>query len=174
MALLAVSLQNVYQSLDAYLTAVLLFPDGAPIALKGHGVRRFVPPPVDPWVEAHYNFLGLDDTFMGRVGQGDGPQRFAVQRSGYLQLNLYQRARVFTTRYTTAFIRDVVYAQFPEGGLIDVLDYTGTLPDVAPEKQASVILDGITENVVDTGDQSGVIQHVLRVQTRYVENYSRA
>ena len=165
MALLAAgSLANVYASLDLYLQTSLVDAQGQPIALRLHGVRRFVPPVDAPWVEAHYEFLGLTGDFQRQVGGGI----FGTHRRGFLQLDLYQRARVFTTRYVTAGMRDLVVAAFPEGGIVPIYDLSGTLLEVG-----SLILDGIQEHVQDTGQQSGIIQHVLQVGTRYLEEFTR-
>src|SRR5262245_32137607 len=113
MTLVANSLSHVYQALDTFLTNNLLFSDGSAIPLRLHGVRRFVPPGDVPWVEAHYDFLGLQSQWMNRAGQyRENRSIYATQRSGYLQLNLYQRAPTFTTRYTTAAIRDAVVTAF--------------------------------------------------------------
>lgn len=173
MPILEARLTNVYASLDAYLTANLLFPDGTPIALKLHGVRRFVPPTDDPWVEAHYDFLGLTNVFHNRAGMGEGPQLFSTERQGYVQLNAYQRARVYTQRYTTAAIADLIGDIFPESGVIPVYDYRDVLPDQELVQEATVIADGYKGHVVDTGVQSGVVQYVVEVQTRYFEIYTR-
>src|SRR6266853_6133377 len=166
MPILSGSLQNVYQSLDVYLTANLLFSDGSPISIRLHGIRRFIPPQTLPWVEAHYDFLGLNDTFMNRVGMtGAGVPRIATQREGYLQLNCFQSARSFTTRYTTSMMRDLVVGQFLDGELIDIHDYS-TDP---PGQDGWIVVDGVKDHVVDTGLHSGVIQHVVQIATRYLE-----
>lgn len=173
MAILAAGLINVYLSIDAYLTANMVNADGSSIALRLHGVRRFVPPTSDPWIEAHYDFLGLQNTFKNRDGMGTGPPILASEKSGYLQLNLYQRALTFAQRYVTSVIRDTVVAAFPEGGLIPVLHYDGLIAGETPDKEGFVIIDGVQEHVVDTAIHSGVIQHIVQVQTRYIELYSR-
>lgn len=168
MALLAAgTLTNVYGSLDAYLQAQLV--DGAGLAVRLHGVRRFIPPVDTPWVEAHYEFLGLQESFRRQIGGSI----FATERQGYLQLNIYQRARVFTTRYTTAVARDLVVAAFPDGGIVPILNVTDATPDVPGVAVGALILDGLQEHVQDTGLRSGVIQHVVQVQTRYLEHFTR-
>lgn len=170
MSILAGSLTNIYQSLDAYLTANLLFSDGAAVPLRPHGVRRFVPPVTAPWVEAHYDFLGLNSVFMNRVGvTGAGVPRIATERQGYLQLNCYQRARSFATRYTTGTIRDIVIGIFPEGEIITIWDYAGT-----QEPDGSLIIDESKEHVADNGLHSGIIQHVIQVSMRYLEIFTRS
>lgn len=170
MAILSGSLANVYASLDQYLTANLLFSDGAAVPLRLHGVRRFVPPATAPWIEAHYDFLGLNSVFMNRVGvTGGGVPRIATQREGYLQLNCYQRARSFSTRYTTSMIRDLVIGAFPEGEIITILDYVGT-----QEPDGSLIIDGTQDHVADNGLHSGVVQHVVQVSMRYLEIFTRS
>lgn len=171
MPIVSGSLANVYASLDAYLQASLLFSDGSAIALRLHGVRRFVPPATDPWIEVHYDFLGLNSVFMNRVGlTGAGMPRIASERQGYLQLNCYQRARAFATRYTTAVIRDITIGAFPEGELIAVCDYT-TDP---PTPDGWIVADGIQDHVADTGLHSGIVQHVIQVKTRYLEISTRS
>ena len=168
MALLAAgSLGNVYASLDLYLQTRLM--DGAGLAVRLHGVRRFVPPIDDPWVETHYDFLGLQSDFRRQIGAGV----LATERQGYVQLNVYQRARVFTTRYTTAAARDLVVAAFPEGGLVPIYDVSGAVPDTPYTEAGVLILDGIQEHVQDTGIRSGIIQHVVQVVTRYLEHFTR-
>lgn len=179
MAILAASLQNVYQSIDAYLAEHLVAADGAAIALRLHGVRRFVPPPEAPWVEAHYDFLGLEDIFHRDAGLDITSGRILLsrqvtERRGYLQLNGYQRARHFAQRYTTAVLRDAIAQAFPEGGFLPIYNYAQVSePDIPLEREAMLILDGLTENVVDNGLYSGVIQAVFRIQTRYNEEFSR-
>ncbi len=180
MPILAASLQNVYQSIDQYLTENLVNGDGSAVALRLHGVRRFVPPTEAPWVEAHYYFLGLENIFH----RSAGPDRIsavplyshlATERRGYLQLNCYQRAREFARRYSSAGIRDLVIQAFPEGGFLPIYNYTDVVfPDVPLSREAMLILDGVTENVVDNGLYSGVTQLVMRIQTRYNEEYTRA
>jgi hypothetical protein len=67
MAIVAGSLQNVHQSIDRYLQDNLLFRDGTAIPLRLHGQRRFVVLPELPWVEVHYDFIALQNTFMNRL-----------------------------------------------------------------------------------------------------------
>ena len=168
MALLAGGkLDNVYASLDRYVTIQLV--DSAGFAVRLHGVRRFVPPVDDPWIECHYDFLGLQESFRRQIGGG----AFGVERQGYLQLNCYQRTRVFTQRYTTARMRDTVVGAFPEGSFIPVYDFAGEAPDTPPEEVALVVIDGLQEHVQDTGLRSGIMQHVLQVRTRYLEHFTR-
>lgn len=170
MALLAAgSLTNVYGSLDLYLQAALVDAQGQPLALRLHGVRRFVPPVEDPWIEAHYDFLGLSAAFQRQIGGSI----LGTHRQGYLQLNLYQRARVFTTRYTTAGMRDLVVAAFPDGGIAPIYDLSVADANTPAPVVGAFILDGVQEHVLDTGQQSGIIQHVLQVATRYLEHFTR-
>ena len=174
MALLAHgSLANVYASIDRYLQEQ--FVETALLVVRLHGVRRFVPPVDDPWLEAHYGFLGIQEQYRRQIrGLPTGEDVFGIHRDGYLQLNLFQRARVFPTRYTTAAARDSVVAAFPEAGMLQIYDYTGQAPDTAPAPVGLLIFDGIQEHVADEGYQSGIIQHVLQVSTRYLEQYTRA
>ena len=149
----------------------MLFADGSAIPLRLHGVRRFVPPGGSPWVEAHYDFLGLQSQWMNRAGQlRENRSIYATERSGYLQLNLYQLASTFTTRYTTASIRDAVVTAFHEGSLIRVYD----LDDVSQPQEGWLVSDGLKEHVQDTGYLSGIIQHILQISMRYMELYTRA
>ncbi len=173
MALLAAgSLANVYASLDQYLTDTLV--TGAGVALQGHGVRQFIPPTDDPWVQAHYDFLGLQSLYQRQIGRvTDTVAILGTERRGYLQLNLYQRARVWATRYTTAAIRDVVVGAFPEGSMMPVYDYTGMTHGGTLDEVGVMIFDGLKEHVQDTGIRSGMIQHVLQIATRYLEHYTR-
>ena len=110
MALLdAGSLVNVHGSLDRYLTEYL----GADLVIRLHGVRRFIPPVDDPWVEVHYDFLGLQSEYRRQTGRWhEAALVHATERQGNLQLNIYQRARLWATRYTTATARDLVMAAF--------------------------------------------------------------
>lgn len=165
MALLdAGSLVNVYNSLDRYLETRL----GSVITLRLHGTRRFVPPVDDPWLEAHYDFLGLQSEYRRQTGRwSDMALVHATERQGNLQLNLYQRARLWATRYTTAAMRDLVMAQFPEGGLVQIVDLT------TEENVGMLVLDGSQEHVQDHGMQSGLIQHVIQIRTRYLEQYTQ-
>ena len=168
MAVLAAgSLTNVYGSLDIYCQANLA--DEAGLTVRLHGVSRFVPPVDDAWVEVHYDFLGLQGAFRRQVGRG----QLATERQGFLQCDIFQRARVFTTRYTTAAARDLVVAAFPEGGIITIYDVTGAAPDTPYEAVGALIVDGLQEHVQDTGLRSGVIQHVVQIQTRYLEHFTR-
>jgi hypothetical protein len=177
-AILAASLANVYASLDAYLMAHLVDAQGLPLALRLHGVRRFVPPTEDPWVEVHYDFLGLGSTFKNLAGrriEGIRPQPVAVERTGYLQINCYQRARIFSTRYTTAAVCDLVSDVFVEGSLIPVYDWSAvTESGGEPRQEAVLVCDGTKSHVADSGMQSGVIQHVIECATRYWEISTRA
>jgi len=168
MAIIANSLQHVYAALDRYLTAVLVFPDLSLVPLQLHGVRRFTRTTDIPWVEAHYDFLGLQQTFLNRAGQQAALPIIGTQREGYLQLNCYQRARTFATRYTTATIRDLVVGAFPDGELIPVY------ADDTTTHEGNLIIDGVQEHVVDTGYHSGVVQHVIQVAMRYWELYTRS
>lgn len=168
MALLAPGLlENVYLSLDAYVTAKLVTEGG--LSVRPHGVRRFIPPTDAPWVEVHYNFLGLQSEHVRQIGGS----LLGTHRSGHVQCNLYQRARVYAQRYTTAHARDHVVAAFPEGHLAPVYDYAGTLPDGEPVQVGCLLFDGLTEHVADTGQRSGLIQHVVQIATRYLEQFTR-
>ena len=168
MALLAAGrLENVYRSLDTYLQTQLI--DGAGLVVRLHGTRRFVPPVDAPWVEVAYDFLGLRSAFRRQIGGSV----FATERQGTLQLDIFQRARVFTTRYTTAAARDLVVAAFPEGHLIPVYDIAGAAPDTPYIHVGTLALDDLQEHVQDTGLRSGVVQHVLQVATRYLEHFTR-
>ena len=173
MALLAHgSLANVYASIDRYLQEQ--FVDTGLLMVRLHGVRRFVPPTDAAWLEAHYAFLGLQGEYRRQIrGLPSGEDVFGIHRDGHLQLNLFQRARVFTTRYTTAAARDLVVNAFPEAGMLQLYDYTSQAPDTAPEPVGLLIFHGIQEHVADEGYESGVIQHVLQIQTRYLEQYTR-
>ena len=178
MALLAAgSLANIYAALDAYLTEQLVTSAG--FALRLHGVRRFVPPIDAPWVEAHYGFLGLQAQFLRQTGgtiasarwPGYDESVYGTERRGYLQLNLYQRARFFMQRYTTAAMRDVVVGSFADGTILPVYDIVG---ERTAELVGNIIADGIdNEHVLDDGLKSSVIQHVLQIRTRYLERYTR-
>ena len=169
MALLpAGTLTNVYASLDVYLQNQLVVAAG--LAVRLHAGRRFVPPVDDPWVECHYDFLGLQNAFRRQIGRGV----LATERQGYVQLNVYQRARVFRTRYTTVQARDAVVAAFPEGGLIAVYDVTDALPDTDLDRVGVVIIDGTQEHVLDVGLKSGITQRVVQIATRYLEHFTRA
>lgn len=168
MAVLAAgSLQNVYASLDLYLQAKLVTSAGLSVRL--HGMRRFIPPVDDPWVEAHYDFLGLQSAFRRQVTRG----ALATERQGHVQLDIFQRVRVFTTHYTTAVARDRVVAAFPEGAILKIYDVAGVGIDQPYVEVGALILDEITEHVADTGQKSGMIQHVLLVATRYLEQFTR-
>ena len=174
MALLVAGLlENVYASLDAYLTASLVDENAVPMTIRLHGVRRFVPPIDDPWIEAHYDFLGMQSFFRRSTGIQSGMIVHSEDRHGYLQLNIYQRARSFTTRYTTAHARDLVMSAFPDGHLIPIRDYVHMVPDVVPDEVGLLVIDGTTERVVDIGQRSGVTQHVIQCDTRYLEPYTR-
>lgn len=179
MALLGGSLQNVYLSIDKYLQENLVNTDGTPITVRLHGVRRFVPPVEDPWVEAHYEFLGNDQVFHRNAGPsistGNGfLDRLSTERRGQLQLNLYQRARVFAQRYVTSMIRDLVIDAFPDGGILPIYNYAQVSEPATPLAQESLLIfDGVTEQVLDTALNSSVIEHVLTIQTRYFEEYTR-
>ena len=162
------SLVNVYAAWDTYLTAQLVTAGGLSVRL--HGVRRFIPPVDDPWVEAHYQFLGAGGQYQRQIG----PSLYGTERHGFLQLNLFQRARVYTTRYTIASARDRVVAAFPEGGIVLVYDdASADINGVAPQV-AVIIIDELTEQSQDDGKYTGVMQHVITVATRYLEEYTRA
>src|SRR3990167_6623377 len=175
MAVLAAgSLTNVYASLDAYCTTQLI--DAAGLSVKLHGVRRFVVPVDAPWVEVSYAFLGLQSQHVRQM-YSRTPQTpmdvYGTARSGQLQLDIFQRARIFTQRYTTAAARDIVVGAFPEGSMIEIYDYTGVPPDTPPAGVGVIILDGLTETVEDSGMESGVTHHVLQIATRYLEHFTR-
>jgi hypothetical protein len=175
MAVLAAgSLANVYASLDAYCTTHLI--DSAGLAVKLHGVRRFIVPVDAPWVEVSYAFLGLQSQHVRQMYSrtpGMPMDVYGTARSGQLQVDIFQRARIFIQRYTTAAARDIVVGAFPEGSLIEIYDYAGVPPDTAPDSVGVIILDGLTETVEDMGMESGVTHHVIQVQTRYLEHFTR-
>ena len=166
-------LQNVYLSLDVYLAVNLLDVDGIPIAIHQHGIRRFVPPVDAPWIETHYDFLGIQSDYRRQMGSIAGVSIHSTERRGYLQLNIYQRARIFTQRYTTAATRDLVVAALPEGHCIAIRDYVHAVGDVVPDDVGVLILDGVTEHVIDTGFQSGMTQHLVECVTHYLEPFTR-
>lgn len=175
MAIVSNSLENIYLSLDAFLQANLRYADNSPVALHLHGVRRFIPPVDLPWVEAHYDFLGLQSEFRGRVSPtSTGRWVVAREPSGYLQLNCYQRARRYADRYTTAAIRDIVIGAFPEGELVEVRDYETTNTPATMELEGWVVVDGIQEHTVDSGINSGVVQCVIQIKVRYLELSTRS
>ena len=90
------SLVNIYASLDQYLLATLaadVGDGGAGLALHMHGVRQFFPPVDAPWVQVHYDFLGLQSEYFHLANATD----YAREPQGYLQLNIYQRAREWAT-----------------------------------------------------------------------------
>lgn len=175
MAVLAAgSLQNVYASLDRYCQEQLV--DGAGLTVKLHGIRRFIVPVDAPWVEISYAFLGLSQQHVRQMYSrvpGMPMDVVGTARSGHLQVDVFQRARVFTQRYTTAVARDIVVGAFPEGGLIEIYNYSEILPDMHPTGVGVIIVDGITESVLDTGIESGVTQHNLQIATRYLEHFTR-
>lgn len=168
MAILAEgSLVNIHGSLDRYVTEYLI--DVAGLSVRLHGVRRFVPPTDDPWVEVHYDFLGLQSAYRRQTGRwADDALIEATERQGNLQLNIYQRARLWATRYTTAAARDLVMAAFPEGKVLQIYGDAGV-----GEPIGALILDGAQEHVQDQGMQSGLTQHVIQIRTRYLEHYTR-
>ena len=56
------TLANVYASLDTYILSTIggdVSTGGGGLAIHLHGVRRFIPPVDDPWVQVHYDFLAL-------------------------------------------------------------------------------------------------------------------
>ncbi len=171
-------LQNIYDGLDRWLTAELTTKTG--LMVRAHGVRRFVPPVDDPWVEAHYDFLGMQSQFLRQAGGTRDTGRFpgyddavyATERRGQLQLNLFQRARFFATRYVTAIARDKVVAAFPDGTVIPIYDVASGGDTGAP-LAGNIITSDITEHVLDDGLRSGLIQHVVLIDTRYLELYTR-
>lgn len=178
MTLLAAgSLANIYAALDTYLTAQLATTEG--LALRLHGQSRFIPPIDDPWVEAHYDFLGLQSEFLRQIGgslpsarwPGYDESVYGTFRIGQLQLNIFQRARVFRTRYTTAAARDLVVNAFPDGAVLPVY----AMPtDIGQALVGNILVNGLrSEHVVDSGYHSGVIQHILQIDTRYLEAYTR-
>ena len=179
MALLtAGALENIYAALDTYLTQELVVTAGLSVRL--HGVRRFVPPVDAPWIEAHYGFMGLQSQFLRQTGgtlpsvrlPGYDESVYGTERRGHLQLNCFQRARFFSTRYTTAHMRDVVVNAFPDGAILPVYDVT--VPhDAGDPLVGNVIVSDTTEQVIDDGMRSGLIQHTIEVQTRYIERYTR-
>lgn len=170
------SLANIYAALDAYLTDHLVTIAG--LSLRLHGIRRFIPPVDTPWIEAHYDLLGLQSQFLRQTGgalpssqhPGYDEAVYGTERRGELQLNIYQRARFFLTRYTTAMARDRVVAAFPDSTLIPVTDSIGERPN---DVVGNIITGDTTDAVLDTGLHSGVIQHVIHIQTRYIERYTR-
>jgi hypothetical protein len=175
MPIVAANLTNVYASLDKYLSDHLLFPDGSAIALRLHNQRRFIPPVDDPWAEVHFDFLGLNTSFRNRVSRTSaGVPTLATERSGYLQLNLFQRARIFATRYLLTSVRDVVAGAFAEGDLIEVLDFASINAPPTYAKEGWLVVDGTKEHQIDNAINSGVVQMVVQIQTRYLEIYTRS
>lgn len=162
--LAAGSLVNIQGSLDVYITTAI-----PGLAVRLHGVRRFVPPVDDPWVEVHYDFLGLQSAYRRQTGRWADDQLIqATERQGNLQVNIYQRARLWATRYTTAVARDLVMAAFPEGTVIHIYDNGGSGDGVG-----ALIFDGSQEHVQDQGMRSGLTQHVIQIRTRYLEHFVR-
>ena len=177
--LAAGKLQNIYAALDLWLATELTTNAG--LIVRDHGVRRFVPPTDDPWVEAHYDFLGLQSQFLRQAGgtrdsirsPGYDESVYAIERRGQLQLNIYQRARTFTTRYTTVVARDKVVSAFPDGAVIPVYDVASGVSEGIP-LAGNILCDGVEgESVVDDGMRSGLTQHAVMVATRYLELYTR-
>jgi hypothetical protein len=169
------SLASVYASLDAYLTAQLRYADGSPISLRLHGQRRFVPPAELPWVEVHYELLGIRSSFRNRLTRTASQiPLIATERSGVLQLDLHQRARVFSRRYTLASIRDRVVGVFAEGEVVDIQDFDDTNGPPSLAKLGAIIVDEVTEHQTETGVNSGVIAYTIQVAVRYLEVATRS
>lgn len=159
------SLANVYYALDRYCAEQL-----PTLTIRPHNTRRFIPPVDDPWVETHYDFLGLSGEFRRYITKSAQDNVYGIERQGYLQINIYQRARTFATRVTLAAARDTVVAAFPESQAIGVYNYTGgNTVDVIGQ----IIIQGIQEHSQDNGMRSGVPCHVVQVLTRYLEYYTR-
>lgn len=175
MPIVAGTLDSIYASLDTYLQDHLRYADGSPVALKLHGVRRFVPPPDAAWVEVYYSFLGLQQRFMNRLTRtATGVPLIATERSGYLQLSIFQRARVFSRRYTLAAARDLVVGLFPDGEVLTIRDYSTDDAPPSLEPLGSLMFDGVQEHTLDLGQMSGLQQHVVQIATRYLEIASRS
>ena len=175
MPIVAGTLVNVYTSLDAYLQTHLVYADSTPVSLRLHGQRRFVPPPDDPWVEAHYEFLELQSQFMNRLTRtSTGISIIGTERLGYIQFNCYQRARIFSARYTTAMIRDLVMGIFGDGENIPIYDYAHIDINPTPELQGGLLIDGSQAHVQDMALYSGVTQVVIQVYVRWIELYTRS
>jgi len=177
MALLPAGLmENVYASLDRYLTEQLVTAGG--LTLRGHAERRFIPPVDDPWVEAHYDYLGLWGEYRHRITSTDlGARVYGVDRNGYLQLNIYRRARTFATRYLLGRPRDVVVSAFPEGGQIALYDYAhavvGPSGSIEPELVGAIIVDYVQEHTQDTGYRTACMQHIVQVYMHWLEHFTR-
>lgn len=165
------SLANVYASLDKYLLeTIAAAPEdgGAGLALHLHGVRQFIPPVDAPWVQVHYDFLGLQSQYFHLANA----TQYAREPQGYLQFNVYQRARVWANRYLTAAARDAVVNVFPEGKILSIYDFSDTNTDM-PEECGYFHIEHTKEHIQDMGLQSGVTQHVIQVFTRYFEYFTR-
>ena len=174
MPIVAGTLESIYASLDVYLQTHLLYPDGSPVALKLHGGRRFIPPPDAAWVEVYYSFLGLQQRFMKRLTRtAASVPLIATERTGYLQLNLFQRARICSQRYTLAAARDLVVGCFPEGEVLTIRDYSTDDAPPSLEPLGSLMFDGVQEHTLDLGQLSGIQQHVIQIATRYFEIATR-
>ena len=166
------ALTNVYASLDRYLTEQ--FVDTGLLTVRFHNQRRFIPPIDDPWTEWTYNFLGLQRDYLRQIrGFSGGEDIFGVQRRGYLQCDIFQRTRVFTQRYSTVRARDVVVNAFPEAGMMGIYDYVNQQPDTDPVKVGLLVFDGVTEHVLTSTTSGALIQRVLEIATRYIEQFTR-
>ena len=176
MALLPPGLmENVYASLDVYLAAQLT--DNG-LTVRNHAERRFIPPADDPWVEAHYDSLGLWGDYRHRVTSTDlGARVFGVDRCGYLQLNIYRRARTFASRYLLGAPRDLVVSAFPEGGHIALYDYAnaviGPSGEIEPDLVGAILIDSIQEHTQDMGYRSAVMQHIVQIYLHWLEHFTR-
>ena len=167
-------LQNIYRSLDRYALEQLVTNRG--LTVRYHGERRFVPPVDAAWAELHYEFLGLSGVFRRAISVrvNDDTTRETVQaseRQGMLQVNVFQRARTFATRYLIYAARDVVVEAFPESLSLAIYDYQNAVDPDPPAQVGLLQFAGYTEHTQDLALRSGVLQHVVQIYTRYLEGF---
>ena len=146
-------LDNVQQSLDAYLGAL-------GYAVHQHGVRRFVPPTTEAWIKVRYDLLQTTRQFYRQVSLTE----VGDEVRGTLELTLCQHARTFTQRYTLAAVRDAVMAALTPSDIVPINDYTGGGAQVGV-----LLLYTVSERLLDDGGESGLVQHSMSVETRYIE-----
>lgn len=164
MALTSASLlENVFASLDDFLGSAVSDTEGFPV--QKHGVVRFVPPASSAWVVAQYHLLAQSRVHFRQMAAG----YVGDEVQGTVELTLVEPRRSYSSTITVVSARDAVLAYFPVGGLIPILDFVS-----GSETQiGSLWITSRNERTLDDGAETGLVQHSVSIETRYLEVYDQ-
>lgn len=162
-------LENIHLSIDQYISNTLSAFSAGLVHL--HGTYKFNPPASGAWIRLHYDLISQNRKFYRQAGRaGATSNQFATEVAGTIDVTIAEHVRNWTGRNTLFSARDDVVSAFPEGNFIPVKDIAST---VSTTEIGQILIDGITDRLIDSGEDSGLIQWSVGVQVRYLELFTK-